>query len=170
MKNILDAAALVDKLPKLLPETDKTLKTVHDGLAALFHAALTVLEFRLVALDEHSSSSVILDNILPPGWNSHGPGSYTFGYKHDQSSLEFLIKISKLGLRTLINAIALEVHASHRHRQSAWHLTLGSTERQSCNSGPEHERLCVAVLLSPRLRAFSKRASRAWLHFFKPDK
>jgi len=49
-----------------------------------------------------------LNNILPEDWAKHGPGSYTLRYKHDQSSLEFLLKVSKLGNRTLFNAIALE--------------------------------------------------------------
>jgi len=49
-----------------------------------------------------------LNNILPEEWSQHGPGNYTFRYKHDQSSLEFVVKVAKLGSRTLLNAIALE--------------------------------------------------------------
>ena len=67
------------------------------------------LGFRLVAVDEHSPPSPDLNNVLPEDWAKHGPGSYAFRYKHDQSSLEFLLKVSKLGNRTLVNAIALEV-------------------------------------------------------------
>jgi proteasome inhibitor subunit 1 (PI31) len=47
--------------------------------------------------------------VLPVEWNKNGPAHYSFKYRHDQSSLEFLITVSKLGMRTLINAIALEV-------------------------------------------------------------
>jgi len=41
-------------------------------------------------------------------WNSNGPGHYIFKYRHEQSSLEFIINIAKLGKKTVINAIALE--------------------------------------------------------------
>ena len=81
----------------------------HDGLAALLHTIMTILSFRLIAVDDTSSAQTFADNVLPEGWNSHAPGSYTFRYKHDQSSLEFLLKVSKLGNRTLVHAIALEV-------------------------------------------------------------
>ncbi|KAJ7638691.1 PI31 proteasome regulator N-terminal-domain-containing protein [Roridomyces roridus] len=107
MANILDPAALTALLPTLLPASKKTLSSSQDGIAALVHTALTALAFRLIAIDESSQSS-LSSNTLPEGWNKDGPSHYTFKYKHDQSSLEFLFKVSKLGGRTLINAIALE--------------------------------------------------------------
>jgi len=79
-----------------------------DGLAALLHAAMTELGFRLIAIDENSPPKPDSNNILPEDWAKNGPGNYAFRYKHDQSSLEFLLKVSKLGNRTLFNAIALE--------------------------------------------------------------
>lgn len=109
MANILDASALISLIPTLLSPLDKTLKSPQDALAVLSHAILSALAFRLIAVDDSSSSSHASTNSLPAEWNSHGPGSYTFRYKHDQSSLEYIIKVSKLGSRTLINAIAVEV-------------------------------------------------------------
>ncbi|THH33578.1 hypothetical protein EUX98_g538 [Antrodiella citrinella] len=108
VSNILDPAAILSSLPKLLPAARKRLATPQDGLAAFFHAIMTVLAFRLVSLDESSPTASFSDNVLPEEWNSHGPGNYTFRYRHDQSSLEFLLKISKLGGRTLVYAIAIE--------------------------------------------------------------
>jgi len=105
----LDPAALTGRLPSLLPEATKKLDTSQDGLTALLHTAMVELGFRLIAVDEHSPPTPDLNNILPEDWAKHGPGSYTLRYKHDQSSLEFLFKVSKLGNRTLFNAIALEV-------------------------------------------------------------
>lgn len=107
-KNALDPAALISLLPTLLPPSAKNLNTPQDALASLAHAAMSALGFRLTAVDE-SSSSIHENNVLPTEWNKSGPGHYTFKYKHEQSSLEFVIKVSKLGSRTLINAIALEV-------------------------------------------------------------
>ncbi len=107
-KNALDPAALISLLPTLLPSSAKALNNPQDALASLLHAAMSALAFRLTAVDE-SSSSIHENNVLPVDWNKSGPGHFTFKYKHEQSSLEFVIKLSKLGSRTLINAIALEV-------------------------------------------------------------
>lgn len=107
--NILDPAAICSLLPTLLPQSSKKLNSSHDGIAALVHTALSSLAFRLVAVDESSTTISSSGNVLPEEWNQHGPGNYTFKYRHDQSSLEFIVKIIKLGARTLINAIAVEV-------------------------------------------------------------
>ncbi|KAI0758293.1 PI31 proteasome regulator N-terminal-domain-containing protein [Irpex lacteus] len=106
--NILDPSALLSKLPSLLPTGKRELKSPQDGLAALVHTALSILGFRLVGVDDSATISTFENNVLPFEWNSHGPGAYTFRYKHEQSSFEFLLKISKLGGRTMINAIAIE--------------------------------------------------------------
>lgn len=109
MTDILDPAALVSLLPTLLPISSKTLVSPHDAIASLLHTIFSAVAFRLIGIDESSSLAVIENNILPEGWNKNGPGYYTFRYRHDQSSLEFVLKVSKLGGRTLINAIAIEV-------------------------------------------------------------
>ncbi|KZT43027.1 hypothetical protein SISSUDRAFT_1040918 [Sistotremastrum suecicum HHB10207 ss-3] len=107
MADQLDAYVLLEKLPKLLP-SGQGLKSPQDALVALQHTIFTVLGFRLVSVDETSSPKEFPENVLSDNWSLHGPGSYTLRYKHDQSSLEFLLKISKLGGRTLFNAIAIE--------------------------------------------------------------
>lgn len=107
MTNILDPSALLSALPNYLP-LSKSLTHPQDALAALSHSILSVLAFRLVGVDDSSSRDSFTDNVLPDEWNAHGPGNYTFRYRHDQSSLEFLVKLSKLGSRTLVNAIAIE--------------------------------------------------------------
>ncbi|KAJ3573345.1 hypothetical protein NP233_g2494 [Leucocoprinus birnbaumii] len=106
-QNPLDPAALISLLPTLLPQSDKVLKNPYDAVTSLVHAAMSALAFRLTAVDE-SSSSIHENNVLPVAWNTSGPGHYTLKYRHERSSLEFVIKVSKLGSRTLINAIALE--------------------------------------------------------------
>ena len=107
--DILDPSAILGLLPSLLPQTDKSLASPQDAIAALVHSALTALAFRLVAIDQASTLPTRESNVLPVEWNKNGPTHYSFKYKHEQSSLEFLINVSKLGTRTLINAIALEV-------------------------------------------------------------
>ncbi|KAI0053100.1 hypothetical protein FA95DRAFT_1552990 [Auriscalpium vulgare] len=121
--DLLDPSALVSALPNLL--SSKSLPSPHDGLAALVHTAFVALGFRLIAVDDSSPPSTILNGLLPSDWNKH-PGNSTFRYRHEQSSLEFIVKVAKLGSRTVMNAIAVEVWRSllapssstHNKRQS----------------------------------------------------
>ncbi|KAI6035263.1 PI31 proteasome regulator N-terminal-domain-containing protein [Pisolithus orientalis] len=106
--NILDPAALLRQLPDLLPQSNKTLTSAHDAISVLIHTAFTTLGFRLVATDDVSPASPHPNSVLPDDWNTKGLVDRTFRYKHEQSSLEFLVKVIKLGQRTLINAIAVE--------------------------------------------------------------
>lgn len=108
-RNIFDPSALISSLPNILPPQKKSLQSPQDALAALLHTAMSALAFRLIGVDDSTSSQTFPNNTLPEDWNNHGPGSYTFRYKHEQSSLEFHLKVSKLGSRTVVNAIALEV-------------------------------------------------------------
>ncbi|KIJ37369.1 hypothetical protein M422DRAFT_50439 [Sphaerobolus stellatus SS14] len=107
MTDILDPSALLSRLPSLISQGG-TLKSPQDGLVALVHTAMVALSFRLVGLDDLGTVNSYENNVLPETWNAHGPGNYTLRYKHEQSSLEFILKISKLGTRTVINAIAAE--------------------------------------------------------------
>lgn len=53
---------------------------------------------------------------LPPEWNATTTSNYAFRYAHTQSSLEYLIKISRLGKKAVINGIGLgddKVHSSN---------------------------------------------------------
>lgn len=111
--DILDPAALTTQLVTLLPESNKRIASPHDGLAALVHTIFTTLGFRLIAIDDTSSARTFQDNVMPEDWNTKGQTDYVLRYKHEQSSLEYLVKVVKLGQRTLINAIALEVCSSH---------------------------------------------------------
>ncbi|KAH9045183.1 PI31 proteasome regulator N-terminal-domain-containing protein [Lactarius pseudohatsudake] len=106
--DLLDPAALTASLPNLLPHNRKKLESQQDAITALVHTSFHVLSFRLVAVDDSTPASNILEGVLPDSWNSHGPGSYTLRYRHEQSSLEFVVKVVKLGSRTLINGIAVE--------------------------------------------------------------
>ncbi|KAG6817211.1 hypothetical protein H0H87_011569 [Tephrocybe sp. NHM501043] len=106
--DILDPSALVSLLPTLLPASSKALASPQDGIVALLHSIFSAVAFRLTGVDENSPSASLASNVLPEEWSKSGPGHYTLKYRHDQSSLEFVVKVSKLGSRTLINAIAVE--------------------------------------------------------------
>lgn len=113
--DVLDPSAILGLLPSLLPQPERFLASPEDAIAALVHSALTALAFRLIAIDQLSTSLTLESNVLPVEWNKNGPAYYSFKYRHEQSSLEFVINISKLGTRTLVNAIALEVCCCEVH-------------------------------------------------------
>jgi proteasome inhibitor subunit 1 (PI31) len=109
---ILDPSALIASLPNLLPLNKKRLGSQQDAITALIHTAFHTLSFRLIAIDDSTPESSTLNGVLPDSWNAQGPGNYTLRYRHEQSSLEFVVKVLRLGNRTLINAIAVEVSGS----------------------------------------------------------
>ncbi|KAG9051004.1 hypothetical protein FS837_000112 [Tulasnella sp. UAMH 9824] len=108
MSNPLDPSAILSVLPTLLPAELRVLQSQHDALAALIHTVMARLDFRLVGLDDSSTRLQNADNVLPEAWNRSAPESYTFRYTHSQSSLEYLVKVVKLGKRSVIHGIALE--------------------------------------------------------------
>jgi hypothetical protein len=107
--DLLDPSALITPLLNLLPSNKKQLESQEDAIVALIHSAFNALSFRLIAVDDSTPGSTTLNGILPEAWNKSGPGNYTLKYRHEQSSLEFIIKVIKLDSRTLINAIAVGV-------------------------------------------------------------
>ncbi|KAJ3795692.1 PI31 proteasome regulator N-terminal-domain-containing protein [Lentinula aff. detonsa] len=105
---ILNPNTLLSLIPTLLPPSNPSLTTPQHALAVLSHAILSSLGFRLANSNSESnsdspSSSNPSPNTLPPSWT---PTSLQ--YKHTQSSLQFIITLSSLGRRTIINAIAVE--------------------------------------------------------------
>lgn len=165
-KNILDPAAVISKLPQLLPQGKKLLQTQQDALVALVHSAMTALGFRLIGIDDSPSLGSFENNVLPDGWNAHGPGSYTHRYKHEQSSLEFVLKLGKLGSRFTINAIALEVRMLN-HLAEVISLMLDSlcrvTRSHRLMSRPTISLLLRSSPMTPALRELS-RSSMASSH------
>lgn len=119
---VLDPSALLSILPSLLPSDGKRLTSPTAALAALAHSIMTALEFRLVAIDDDSASTHADSNALPAQWSTNA-SALTLRYKHSQSSLEFVIKVSRLGGRTVFNAITDAVRPL-RARPTYCHLTL----------------------------------------------
>jgi len=103
MADVLDSAAIISSLPTLLPPSNKKLGSPLDAIVAILHTAMSAVSFRLIGARSMDS------NVLPDEWNDSGSGDYTLRYRHDQSGLEFVMKIAQLGRRTIVNAIALEV-------------------------------------------------------------
>lgn len=103
--NPLSPIHLLSLLPSLLPSsTSPSLDSATDLLVSFIHAIHISLGFRLSSTLHNS------DRVLARRWNAGGPDSYKLEYKHEQSSLTYLVRIGTLGERAMIDAMAVEVN------------------------------------------------------------
>jgi proteasome inhibitor subunit 1 (PI31) len=106
MNNHLDPSALLSSLPALLPK-ESSLKSPHDALASLLHSIFIAHSFTLIGIDDSAAVSSFDRNTLPGEWNARGPNHYSLRYSHSQSSLQYLVTVTKISDRTLFNAMAV---------------------------------------------------------------
>jgi hypothetical protein len=135
MADPLDTNKLLRELPTRLPRsTSSPLARPTDVIAALVHTIHAALDFRLVDVtqpqqagtsrtpqpevdvdDNASDTATAVENeddaapaegTLPVEWNSRGEDTYTFEYKHDQSSMTFRVRVGRMGGRVQIDATA----------------------------------------------------------------
>ncbi|KZF19404.1 hypothetical protein L228DRAFT_251005 [Xylona heveae TC161] len=87
------------------------LKTAYEAIALFCHACMLGVGFRLIGLGEddkiEARSEADDTQPLPASWNATTSSSYAFRYAHAQSSMEYQIKISRLGNKAVILGIAL---------------------------------------------------------------
>ncbi|KAL5340267.1 PI31 proteasome regulator N-terminal-domain-containing protein [Aspergillus crustosus] len=90
---------------RALPDAG-SLKTPYEAVALIGHASMVATGFRLVGLDEdHTIESSSENPSLPAEWNTSSTSS--FRYAHSQSSMQYLLKISRLGNNAVVLALAL---------------------------------------------------------------
>lgn len=95
-----------------LPRESTTphLNTIWDAVALASHASMIALGFRLVGLGEDHRIEAYSDSSdtqpLPKEWNATN-GSYAFRYKHGESSMEFLIKVNRMGNKAVVMGMAM---------------------------------------------------------------
>ncbi|GLA47707.1 hypothetical protein AnigIFM63604_002516 [Aspergillus niger] len=83
-----------------------SLKTPYEAIALVGHASMTAVGFRLVGLGEdHTLENQSESPSLPAEWNANT--AFAFRYAHSQSSMQYLLKISRLGNNAVIFALAL---------------------------------------------------------------
>ncbi|KAL4920050.1 PI31 proteasome regulator N-terminal-domain-containing protein [Aspergillus aurantiobrunneus] len=86
--------------------SDFSLKTPYEAVALIGHASLAAVGFRLVGLGEdHTIEGSPESPSLPAEWNANSTSS--FRYAHSQSSMQYLLKISRLGNNAVVFALAL---------------------------------------------------------------
>jgi proteasome inhibitor subunit 1 (PI31) len=109
--NPLSPLHLLSLLPSLLPSpsssdtsaTTPSISSPSDLLVSLIHTIHISLGFRLSSTLHNS------DRVLPRRWNANRPDSYKMEYKHEQSSLTYLVRVGMMGGRAMVDAMALEV-------------------------------------------------------------
>jgi len=96
-------------LPKDEDEGSPILKDPYAAIGLFCHACMLAVGFKLVGLgeDHRLEAQSEPDNVqpLPKEWNASS--TFAFRYTHSQSSMEFLIKISRLGSKALIYGLGL---------------------------------------------------------------
>lgn len=88
-------------------------------------------------------------NILPPAWNRNGPESYTLRYRHDQSSLTFLIKLLRMSTRVLVHASAVE-----DNKTATWELPLSDYTSASFFPFPREASASSSTAPEPLVHGF----------------
>ncbi|KAJ9632383.1 hypothetical protein H2203_000788 [Taxawa tesnikishii (nom. ined.)] len=111
-RNALSADAVSRMMAASLPkDISPQINTVYDAVALACHSGMLSVGFRLVGLGEdhriEATSTPDQPQPLPQEWNSSAP-NYAFRYKHGQSSMEYLLKVSRMGNRAMVMGMATE--------------------------------------------------------------
>lgn len=98
---------MVASVPK---NASPQLNSAFDAIALATHTSMIALGFRLVGLGEdhriEAHSEYDETHPLPAEWNAQN-GSYAFRYKHSQSSMEYLVKVNRMGGKAVVMGMAL---------------------------------------------------------------
>ncbi|KAA6407654.1 MAG: hypothetical protein FRX48_08492 [Lasallia pustulata] len=121
--NPLSSGSLATFMASSLPtETPPHVRDPYDAVALFSHACMISIGFRLIGLGEDHKIEATREASdpypLPQAWNATSTSTYAFRYAHTQSSLEYLIKITRLGHKAVINALGIgddRVHSLDLH-------------------------------------------------------
>jgi hypothetical protein len=104
---------MVASFPKA---TSPQLKNAYDAIALAAHSSMLAVGFRLVGLGEDhridAESEPEQPKALPVEWNAQS-GSYAFRYKHSQSSMEFLVKVNRMGNKAVLMGMGIGDDRTH---------------------------------------------------------
>jgi len=109
----LSPDSIVDHMLKSLPQDEdqegNLLKDAYSAIGLFCHACMLAVGFRLIGLgeDHKIEADSESDDIrpLPTQWNAST--TYPFRYSHPQSSMEYLLKVSRLGSKALVYGVGL---------------------------------------------------------------
>ena len=110
----MSADSLLDYMLKSLPERSEgetqLLKDPYSSIALLCHGSMLAVGFRLKGFglktigSKHNPDPEDAQP-LPKEWNASS--TYAFRYAHSQSSMEYLLKVSRLGSKALVYGVGL---------------------------------------------------------------
>ncbi|KAG0348909.1 hypothetical protein BG004_003741 [Podila humilis] len=108
-------SAAEDELASTPHPTTVILASEYESLAALSHAIMTAVGFRLVGLGEDDTlenerktmDDITKANALPNRWNASSE-SYSFRYTHPNSQLNYLIKCIRIAHKFVIHGTTIE--------------------------------------------------------------
>lgn len=136
-QDALGADSILSHMTKSLPPSDAQATRVKDPYAAIAlfsHACMLAVGFRLIGLGEdhkiEAQSNPGDAQPLPSEWDASS--SYAFRYAHSQSSMEYVIKILRLGNKALISGLALNHDKTASFEIKAQdYISEGSLQNQS---------------------------------------
>lgn len=109
--------AMADALPShVKDDTTSYLSSTLDALSLFAHAAMVCHGFRLLGFNEDQNIKAEVKRIapsLPPQWND-SISSRSFVYAHEQSSMQFIVKIDRLGAKMEIRGLGVGDDRIHR--------------------------------------------------------
>ena len=126
MANPLQASSILQGMAEALPthekdDTSSDLSSSFEAVALFTHASMISLGFRLLGFHEDQKTEADCQRLaprLPPQWNAR-PSSHAFLYAHSQSSMQFVIKIDRLGGKAEIRGLAVGDERIHRFEITA---------------------------------------------------
>ncbi|PMD16547.1 hypothetical protein NA56DRAFT_649409 [Hyaloscypha hepaticicola] len=112
--NPLSTESILKHMADALPthakgDTSSDFSSSYEAIALFAHACMTAVGFRLIGYSEGQKTEAELAKIAPrlsTKWNSSF-GSHSFLYAHSQSSMQYVIKVDRLGGKAEIRGIGL---------------------------------------------------------------
>ncbi|KIW01950.1 uncharacterized protein PV09_06787 [Verruconis gallopava] len=106
--NPLSAGSLSTIMAKSLP-SGASIENAFEAIALAVHSGMIAVGFRLKGLGEDHRIQASADSDapqqLPAEWKASS--NYVFRYSHPQSSMEFVVKVGRLGSKATVDAIAI---------------------------------------------------------------
>ncbi|GAB7356671.1 hypothetical protein MBLNU459_g7385t1 [Dothideomycetes sp. NU459] len=107
--NVLAAHSLSIAMASTLPE-GSLINTPYDAVALAAHACMLAVGFRLIGLGEDNKIEAPAETStpipLPSAWNASSPNN-AFRYAHSQSSMEYLLKVNRMGNKAVVMGMGL---------------------------------------------------------------
>jgi PI31 proteasome regulator N-terminal len=112
--NPLSMESIVKHMAEALPthamdDTNSDLSSSYEAIALFAHACMTAVGFRLLGFGEGQKAEEECQSLAPrlsTKWNTHY-GSHAFLYAHSQSSMQYVVKVDRLGGKAEIRGIGL---------------------------------------------------------------